>query len=145
MELMSEAKLVEEFLLYDDVALDDQCPNEAQERDRKRAAWHLRISKRDVRMFRIGRAGELAMSTTIASLGICAIVQSVSEGSIEGAAISVIGILWSLGVGREAIKDLNSPDYINLVDNVARVRANYDETMASLAMKQELQTICLQE
>lgn len=102
------------------------------------ASWRLRKSERETRMFRLRRAGELAMSTTVASLGICAAVQSLNEGGIEGAAIGVMGIIWSLGVGRAAVKDLNSPEHMDLVHNLALERMYHGAAMVFQEVRPEL-------
>lgn len=112
-------------------------PIEAQEIVRRQAVWRLRNSERKTRMFRLRRAGELAMSTTVASLGIYGVAQSLSEGRFESTAISAIGILWSAWVGSEAVKDFNSPYYTDLVTSTVRERMHHDATMASLEVEPE--------
>jgi hypothetical protein len=131
-EPTSESELFDEPTYIDRVTRDAEDPIEAKEIVRKKAAWCWRISVRKTRMFRLARAGELAMSTTIAPLGILATVQSLSKGRFEGAATGVIGILWSLGVAREAVKDFYSQDYRDLVENTAQRRMDYNVAMASL-------------
>ena len=136
----TESVLIEEEPIWPDkhILRDAEGPTEAEKMARDKAAWRLRISKREVRMFRIRRAGELAMSTTVASLGICATVQSLSENRIEGALIGVMGILWSLGVSHQVVMDLSSPEWTDLVHNTALAREYHDAAITSLEVKPEL-------
>ena len=133
-----ESELFEEFKRLDHVTQNAEGPTEAEKIVLDKATWRLRISKREVYMFRIRRAGELAMSTTVGSLGICAAAQSLSEGGVEGVAIGVMGILWSLGVGREVIKDLNSPEHMDLVHNLALERMYHGAAMVFQEVRPEL-------
>jgi hypothetical protein len=113
------------------VMRETEYPDKTDEIFREKAAWCLRISKRETCWFRLKCAGALAMSAAIAPLSVCGAVNSLNEGRIGGIAISAMTMLWCLNVGRETVQDLNSPDYRTLLANTAQARMNYDATMAS--------------
>lgn len=94
----------------------------------RQAVWRLRLAKREVFMFRLRRYGEVAMSAAALSLGGCALVQSLSGGRIEDAATCAMGILWGLGVGCGAVRDFNSQDYTQLINNRTQEILHYDDT-----------------
>lgn len=113
-----------------DISLTPEVLSDEKRYARNKASWSLRMAKRQARIFRLRRAGELAMSTTVASLGTFAVVESLAEGKAEGAAIGLFGIIWCLGVAREVVRDFKSLDYNDLVGCTTQARKNYNAAFA---------------